>query len=251
MVRIIVRYKTGSFEGSDILIVKYIQDFKDESMHDSKLEGPMFEMIHAKAAAEVERRCVQGRMRLPRALHHHGLVTTYLPEEAEIMFCLRKVLPGAYDPIIDYVLMTQWRVKKEEGEMDRISDDQSTVICQETDPRDHVAVKLEHWVVIAGRIIYYLRRRKLEYKVSSIDLAKFRADSIHQQERGRSTALVTPELLRATTAAQARFSDDLLVNEDIEPILVWTCPIDGFRCVRNHYKDRKIILLPLAIKPTL
>ncbi len=62
---------------------------------------------------EIKRRDPRGRTRLPRALLHHGLVTTYSPQEAEILFCLREVLPPpcSVDPIVDYVLLTQWQVR--------------------------------------------------------------------------------------------------------------------------------------------
>jgi hypothetical protein len=61
---------------------------------------------------EIRRRDPRGRTRLPRALQHNGLVTTYSPQEAEILFCLREVLPPcSIDPIVDYVLLTQWQVR--------------------------------------------------------------------------------------------------------------------------------------------
>jgi hypothetical protein len=112
--------------------------------------------------------------------------------------------------------------------------------------RDQLVTKLEHWVVVAGRIVYYLRRSKMEYRVSSTDVTRFRTQTQCKRERSASSFL-TPERLRATVA-QVGFESTLLENSDTSPMLVWTCPIDGFRCVRNHCADKNVLLLPLSAK---
>jgi hypothetical protein len=110
--------------------------------------------------------------------------------------------------------------------------------------------KLEHWVVVSGCVVYYLRRSKMEYKVSSLDLARFQTHALRQRGRsGITTVFTSPEALQTTEGVQGHFPPESLVDTDISPLLVWTCPIDRFRSVRNHGEDQHTVLLPLSARP--
>jgi hypothetical protein len=114
--------------------------------------------------------------------------------------------------------------------------------------------KLEHWVVVSGRILYYLRRSKTEYKVSSLDFALFQTHALRQRARSGTTTttlFTSPEVLQTTEGGgvQAHFPPESLVDTDTSPLLVWTCPTDRFRCVQDHGEDQRMVLLPLSARP--